>query len=228
MRSSQPTRVYLEAGKQRVFAGAVEWQGWSRSGRDEDAALDALLEYAPRYGRVLKGTRLGFEPPHDRSALRVVERVQGGMGTDFGAPEVPPPSDSRAVDDAELARLRAILKACWRAFDRAVRSAAGKELRKGPRGGGRDLEHILEHALEADRAYLARLGGTFKRDPATEAHAAYVQLRKAIMETLGASARGEIPAKGPRGGVRWSPRYFVRRSAWHVLDHAWELEDRTV
>jgi hypothetical protein len=43
---------------------------------------------------------------------------------------------------------------------------------------------------------------------------------------LAAGARGELPERGPRGGARWTPRSFVRRVAWHVLDHAWEIEDR--
>jgi hypothetical protein len=43
---------------------------------------------------------------------------------------------------------------------------------------------------------------------------------------LSAVACGEPVRTGPRGGVRWTARYYVRRSAWHVLDHAWEIEDR--
>jgi hypothetical protein len=50
--------------------------------------------------------------------------------------------------------------------------------------------------------------------------------RQAILDALAASARGEMAPRGPRGGLRWTPRYFVRRVAWHVLDHAWEVEDR--
>jgi hypothetical protein len=38
--------------------------------------------------------------------------------------------------------------------------------------------------------------------------------------------RGELAERGPRGGIRWPARYYVRRAAWHVLDHAWEIEDR--
>ncbi|HEX5839952.1 MAG TPA: hypothetical protein VFY26_19100 [Anaerolineales bacterium] len=52
------------------------------------------------------------------------------------------------------------------------------------------------------------------------------ELRPAILETLAASAHGEIDEVGPRGGKRWVARYFVRREAWHVLDHVWEIEDR--
>jgi len=41
-------RVVVEGGAKRVFASAVDWPGWARSGRDEAAALEALLAYAPR------------------------------------------------------------------------------------------------------------------------------------------------------------------------------------
>jgi hypothetical protein len=32
---------------------------------------------------------------------------------------------------------------------------------------------------------------------------------------------------GGDSGAAWAPRYLIRRTAWHVLDHAWELEDKT-
>jgi hypothetical protein len=132
------------------------------------------------------------------------------------------------VDDAELARLTAVLEGCWRAFDAAVAAAEGRELRRGPRGGGRDLEKIVDHVLGADGGYLSALGWKFKPEAAAKRDEALRDTRAAILAGLGAAARGELPAKGPRGGARWSPRYFVRRSAWHVLDHAWEIEDRII
>ena len=77
--------TYLEFGAKRTFAGAVEWPGWCRSGRDEPAALEVLYDSAPRYAKVLRGTRLGFEAPDGASAIRVVERLEGDATTDFGA-----------------------------------------------------------------------------------------------------------------------------------------------
>ncbi|NPV41372.1 MAG: hypothetical protein HPY72_08540 [Anaerolineae bacterium] len=116
--------------------------------------------------------------------------------------------------------MRAILHAAWQAFDRAVAAAQGKSLRTGPRGGGRSLEKMIAHNNGAEEAYLTALGG--KAKPGTSD----ADLRLVMLDTLAASVRGEIPALGPRGGKRWSPRFFVRRVAWHALDHAWELEDR--
>lgn len=218
--------VYLEIGEKRTFAGALAWPGWCRSGRDEAGALQALHDYGPRYGRVLEGTQLEFAAPGDVSAFTVVERLEGNATTDFGAPGLPPASDSRPLGDAELRRYQELLKACWLTFERAVQAAAGKTLRKGPRGGGRDLEGVIQHVRGANAGYLKQLGWKFEKIEAEDLKEEVNRIRQAILDGLGASARGELPKRGPRGGVRWKARYFVRRVAWHVLDHAWEIEDR--
>jgi hypothetical protein len=216
-------RVYAEVGNKRVFAGAIDWPGWARSGRDEDAAVEALFAYASRYARVLKGTRLGFEVPEDPSALTVVERLRGTATTDFGAPDVPPSADGEPVRDADLRRFATLFRACWRAFDRAAEAAESVELTKGPRGGGRDLEKIVDHVLGSDEGYLSMLGAKALRGgPDGRAE----RVRRAVLDALEVAVREGVPP-GPRGGKRWTPRYFVRRSAWHALDHAWEIEDRT-
>jgi hypothetical protein len=215
--------VSLEVGGKRVFAGAVDWPGWCRSGRDEDAGIEALFAYAPRYARVLRGTRLGFEAPADASAFTVVERLTGNATTDFGAPDVPPSADAEPVAEGDLARLTTLLRASWRAFDRAVDAAEGMELAKGPRGGGRDLDGIVDHLLGSDEGYVTLLGA---RAPPGDEDDRVERVRTAVLEALEVAVREGVPP-GPRGGKRWTPRYFVRRSAWHVLDHAWELEDRT-
>jgi hypothetical protein len=218
--------VSLEIGKKRTFAGAIDWPGWCRSGGDESAALQALFDYGPRYARVLRSARLGFQAPADESVFRIVERLEGNATTDFGAPGLAPSSDSRPVNSEELHRFEKLLKACWRTFDANIKTAGGKTLRLGPRGGGRQLEGIVEHVLGSDAGYVNQVGLKFKAEATRDLDHQIEQTRQAILDALTASARGAIPAKGPRGGLRWSPRYFVRRLAWHVLDHAWEIEDR--
>lgn len=224
--SSNKINVYLEIGQKRTFAGAIDWPGWCRSGRDEASALQALLDYRPRYGGVLHAARIEFPTPAVVAEFAVVERLEGNATTDFGAPSLAPSSDTQPVDDAELEHLQRLLKACWQAFDKAVQTASGKELRKGPRGGGRDLEGIIRHVLGAEAGYLSGLGGKVKQGEAEALSEELARTREAVMNALAAAAHGEIPARGPRGGVRWTPRYFVRRAAWHVLDHVWEIEDR--
>ena len=230
MRTSDQFDAYLEIGKRRTFAGATNWPGWCRSGRDEEAALQALLDYGPRYAHVLRSTSLEFRAPGDLSAFSVVERLEGDATTDYGAPGAIPSADAEGLGDAELRRLQTVLEASWQTFDAAVKAAEGKELRKGPRGGGRDLTAIIQHVVDADAAYLGRLGQKYKTGATAAGEEAAADeldgVRQAILDALVAGARGEIPAKGPRGGVRWPARYFARRVTWHVLDHAWEIEDR--
>lgn len=217
--------IYLEIGQKKVIAGAVEWPGWCRIARSEAEALQALLDYGPRYATAVIPTGSAFQPPTHLADLRVIERLDGSATTDFGAPDAMPAADQRQFTPADLPRAEMILQACWQAFDTAVQAAAGKTLTKGPRGGGRELEAIVEHVLGGQDSYLTRLA--WKRpkqiEPASEWAA---QIRQAVLEALAAATRGELPEQGPRGGKTWPARYFVRRSAWHILDHAWEIEDR--
>jgi hypothetical protein len=217
--------IYFECGAKRTFAGALDWPGWCRPGRSEAEALAALLAYGPRYAAILAGTRLGFVAPKDPAQLVVVERLPGTATTDFGAPGVPPSADRpRSCPPAELERFEKILRAGWRAFDTAVTSARGKTLATGPRGGGRSLDRIVSHVVEADAGYLAAVG--WKAPKTTRADQQLAASRAAILEALEASATGGMPSKGPRGGTRWSARFFVRRVAWHVMAHGWEIERR--
>jgi hypothetical protein len=225
----QPTiATYLEVGSRRIFAGALEWPGWCRSGRDEAAALRALIDYGPRYEASVGAVARGLTIPTDTSALEVAERLKGNATTDFGAPAVAPASDDRPVDEAELKRQALLLQACWAAFDAAAEAASAAVLRKGPRGGGRVLDAIVSHLLEADRAYLVRLGGRHQKTQDGDVTAEMAGLRTMILDVLASRARGEPPVRTARSrsGTVWTPRYFVRRSAWHALDHAWEIEDR--
>ncbi len=202
--------VYLECGAKRTFAAALDWPGWSRHGPDETDALAALFAYGPRYASILAGTRLGFVAPKDPAQLVVVERLRGTATTDFGAPAVAPTIDrGRSCSAVEVRRFETILRAGWRAFDKAVRSARGKTLATGPRGGGRSLKGIVAHVLGADAGYLTAVG--WKPPKAANSVDQLAATREAVLAALEASATGKIPSHGPRGGVRWTARYFVRR-----------------
>ena len=222
------TEVYLEVGQKKIFAGALDWPGWCRSARGEETALATLVEYAPRYARIFSGTTIDFVPPDDPSAVVVVERLAGTSTTDFGAPDVAPARDVEPFDEAARKRSEAILAAIWRAFDREVQVAEGKELHKGPRGGGRERDGIVRHVLGADAAQIRRVGQKFSQDDSAPLDQELRRTREAISTALAAGVRGEIPEQGPRGGALWTPRYFVRRVAWHIVDHLWEIEDRIV
>jgi hypothetical protein len=175
------TDVYLEVGQKRVFAGAVDWPGWCRSGKTEDAALEALAAYAPRYAAVAAEAGVRF-PKSAATDFRVVERLPGSMTTDFGAPGAVPAVDQAPLEPADERRIARLAEASRTISERVV-AAAPPTLRKGPRGGGRDRDKIVEHVNGAEEMYVRKQG--------------------------------------------WPPPYRARRMAWHLLDHAWEIEDRS-
>lgn len=212
--------VYVELGQKRVFACALDWPGWCRSGKAEDAALEALAAYAPRYALVTQAAGLDL-PDIRRSDVHVVERLQGAaVYTDFGVPGAILSSDREPWSEAEAAHHLALLRAAWTVFDR-VAAVTPAELRKGPRGGGRDRDRLIDHVLGAEVAYARKLG-VKQRQPARDDAAAIAALREAIGAALQGASEGEAA-----GATGWPPRYAVRRIAWHVLDHAWEMEDRS-
>ena len=219
--------MYLERGEKRVFACATEWPGWCRSARTDDEALEALVSYGDRYAEVANRAHVRFHRPRATSELKVVERLKGSHGTDFGVPGKSPAADKRPLDGTELRRHRALLEAAWATFDASAEEAIGVELRKGPRGGGRDLDKIVVHVLEAEQAYVRELGARYA-PPRAGIEDQMAGVRQKALEQLAAVAGGEKPEPGPRRTRPfWQPRYFLRRSAWHALDHAWEIADRS-
>ncbi len=220
--------VVLEIGKTRVIAGVLDWPGWCRSARDEASALQALVNYRPRYAQMLAGTDQLFLAPADVSWMAVTVRQAGNATTDYGTPTAIFEADKQPVEEKELERYQTVIRACWQALDVAAARAVGKELKKGPGGGGRDLEVMLYHVLMAEQEYLKRLGCKPAKVDEGNLSQAFEETRRAGQEALGKAVRGELPKQGPRGGTIWPARFYVRRSVWHILDHAWEIEDRVV
>jgi len=206
------TRVYIERGAKRAFASAADWPGWCRSGKDEESALENLAAYAPRYARVVKLARL--ELPENATSFSVVERMNGNATTDFGAPGIPAQAEAKPMPAAEARRMVSLLDACWKYLDQ-VRAKAPEELRKGPRGGGRDREKMYDHVLGAEVAYAKGVGVRLKQPNAGNASEVKA-FREAIRKGL----------SQPKGDGKWPIPYAVRRTGWHALDHAWEMEDR--
>ena len=197
------TRVYLECGQKWTFACALDWPGWCRRGKgDEAAAVEELLAYADRYAAAIA-------TPLPDEHVTIVGRVAGNATTDFGAPAIPTEWDLEALDDAELDRQLHLLTQIWNSFDGVV-ALAPAELRKGPRGGGRDRDDVRRHVMEAERSYAPKAGA--RVPPRTE----WEQQRAMIVDAFRRREDGQWPA-----------RYVLRRMAWHVLDHAWEIEDRS-
>jgi hypothetical protein len=214
-------RVSLETGSRLSFASALDWPGWSRSGRGDEAAVEALSNYASRYAPVARGAGLG---PPDPAGIEIVERLAGSGTTDFGAPGTAGQLDCEPLTEPEAARLVRLLEAGWAFFDRVV-AGAPPVLRKGPRGGGRDRDAIVDHVVGAEvEAYAPKLGIRLPR-PARDDLSARATERGAIAAALRAAAG--VPPGEPAATKGWAPRYAARRIGWHVLDHAWEIEDRS-
>jgi len=203
-------RVVLEQGRTKTFASALDWPGWCRWGKGDEAALDVLEEYADRYRALAR--RAGVRFPA-QVALDVVERVPGDATTDFGAPSVPSALEAGPPPASERTRQVRLLQASWTLLDELAVSAPAT-LRKGPRGGGRDRDAIVAHVAEAERSYARKIG---VRHPPFTAPGDVAAMREAIAAALlSGDAVGD-----------WSPAYLLRRSAWHVLDHAWEIQDKS-
>jgi hypothetical protein len=218
---TDPVRVMIEIGpkKKRFVASAFDWPGWDRGAKSEEDAIRVLESYRPRYAKVAELAGFG-DAFAAAGELAVTEHVDGMGMTDFynlsmrsAAPEHEP------MTKAECERKLALLRAAWTYFDDVAAGISGG-LRTGPRGGGRDRDTIVRHANGAEIAEFAPKVGVktdldARRDPA-----ALAAHRDAFIAAIrDHSARGE-PARN------WTLPFLIRHSAYHMLDHAWEMEDR--
>ncbi|HEY1348127.1 MAG TPA: hypothetical protein VGF67_00705 [Ktedonobacteraceae bacterium] len=213
-------RVMLEIGlkDRRVAAVAPDWPGLERGAKTAEAAIARVQAYLPRYTPVANLAGLGAQFAAS-ATVEVVERYRGTGSTDFwGISFAFSDIDRQVVSRAELERELALLQACWTFFD-DVRSRVSAELQKGPRGGGRDRDRIVWHTVGAEQDWAAKLGlrtsdGANLTDEGLRAHRdAY---RNAIQEF---HAQGKMART-------WPLRYLIRHTAFHMLDHAWEMEDK--
>ncbi len=213
-------RVMLESGTKdkRVVAVAPDWPGLERGAKTEEAAVARLQAYLPRYAPVanLAGMAAQFALI---ATVEVVERYRGTGSTDYwGVSFAFSDIDRQVVSSAELERELTLLQACWVFFD-DVRSRVSAELQKGPRGGGRDRDRIVRHTLGAEQDMAAKLGlhapdGALLTDEGLRAH------RDAYCTTIRAfHAQGKLART-------WPLRYLIRHTAYHTLDHAWEMQDK--
>jgi len=211
-------QVSIEQADKKAFATAVDWPGWSRSGKTDLLAVENLIAYAERYAAIANAAGEPFDD--DRVDVEVVERIGGGGATDFGVPEQVTDQDRRPVSRDDGKRLAALVQAAWDAFD-VISAQAPEELRKGPRGGGRDTSKIVDHVFGAEQAYAKNMAIKRKEFPTSD-RPALDDLRGEILNVLRSETDGS-----PIAGKKWTTRYAAHRIAWHALDHAWEIQDRS-
>ncbi len=215
-----PLRVILELGKKRkVVAGAMDWPGLDRAGRDEDEALAKLLAYVPRYAAVAE--RAGLADAFARATdVEVVERVPGSSSTDFwGIAHVPSAIEREVLSETDLERRLTVLGACWSVFDDISRAVQG-ELRPAGRTAGRSLERVIRHVYGSEPESFSRKVGVRTPLDAVLTPDGLAAHRAAYLDAIRA-----YNLEG-RAARTWPIQFLIRRTAHHVMDHAWELEDR--
>ena len=216
-------RTVIQRGpkEKKAAAFAIDWPGWSRGAKAPDAAVELLEAYRERYRPIarLAGLEAEFDSAGD---LEIVEDHVGVGSTDFWGISFAPSSFEQApMPDDELERKLALLEATWRFFD-DVAASVSPEMRKGPRGGGRNRDEIVRHVLLWEQADLARRVGVVW--PAGEDRTPD-GLRAHHGDYLAALRDYNAEGKMARGR-NWTIGLLLRHTAFHVLDHAWEMEDK--
>jgi hypothetical protein len=217
-----PVRTVLQRGPKgkKAVAFAVDWPGWSRGAKTPEAARELLESYRARYRPIAVAAKMARE--FDAAGpLDVVEEGVGPGSTDFwGISFAPSDVEQEPMDKAELNRKIKLLRACWGHFD-AVAARVSPELRKGPRGGGRERDEIIGHVTRVESLDFAkRLGlrvpedGAFTPMGLRDYRDDYV----ATMRTYNAGEGNRMRS--------WNLPFLIRHSAFHTMDHAWEMEDK--
>jgi hypothetical protein len=217
----EPTRVMIEMGRKKpvAVASAFDWPGWDRSGKSEEDALRVLESYRSRYAPVAALAGLADEFAKTGDPI-VVERIEGiGMTDFYGLSMKPAAPEQEQMSGAECERKIALLQACWTYFD-DVASRVSEELRKGPRGGGRERGRIIEHVNNVEISDFSRKVGLAAPIEAQQDPDAL----RAYREEFTAAIR-DYNARGAQAR-NWTVQFVIRHSAYHLLDHAWEMEDR--
>jgi len=215
-------RIVLERGpKAKKFAAfAVDWPGWSRGAKTAEAAIETLAAYRERYRPI--AVRAGLERTFDECGpLEVVEDRVGPGSTDFwGISFAPSSLEPDPMDASEFEGKVELLRSCWGYFD-DVAARVSAEMRKGPRGGGRDRDTIIRHTIRTESEQFARKVGVVVPEQGALGPA-LAPYRTRFLAAMRAYQRGEIT----RPMRSWTLPYLVRHSAFHTMDHAWEMEDK--
>lgn len=218
---SEPVRMMIELGPKdkKSVAYAIDWPGWSRGAKTPDRAIEVLEAYRDRYRPVAELAGFGAEFAAAGS-LSEIDRYTGTGSTDFwGISFAASPEEQAGMSEHQLERRLALLQAAWAYFDQ-VATRVSPELKKGPRGGGRDRDQIINHALGWERTGLAVNAGIEYPEGVLLDPDVRRQYRNEYVDAL-----RNLHAKGQQAR-KWEVSHLIRHSAFHMLDHAWEMEDK--
>lgn len=205
----------------RSVAFASDWPGWSRGAKSGELALEMLESYRDRYRPI--AVLAGMEREFDAAGpLEVVEDKVGTGSTDFWAISFSPSATEQGpLSEADLERRLTLLQACWSFFD-GVAARVSPEMRKGPRGGGRDRNRIIRHTIRTESEDFAKQVGLRMPEEAALSPEGLRQHREAYLNAMRAYNAGEVE----RPMRSWTLPFLIRHSGFHTLDHAWEMEDK--
>jgi hypothetical protein len=217
-----PVRTVVERGPKgkRSVAFSLDWAGWERGAKTAELAIETLESYRERYRPIadLAGMTGEFDAA---GPLEVVEDRVGTGSVDFwGISFSPSSTEHGPMGDAELERAITLLRASWAFFD-GVAARVSPEMRKGPRGGGRDRNRIIRHTIRNESEEFAKQVGLRIPEEAALTPDGLLQHRTTYVEAMRTYNAGE--GKRMRS---WTLPYLIRHSAFHTLDHAWEMEDK--
>jgi hypothetical protein len=216
-------RVTLEIGPKgkKVAAVAPDWPGLERGAKTEEAAIERLQSYLPRYAQVAKLAGMDGEFAAI-TTVDIVEQYPGTGSTDFwGISFAFSSIDRQDMSSEELERELTLMRACWAFFD-DVRLRVSAEMQKGPRGGGRDRDQIVQHTLNTEQGW-AKMIGVLTPDDAMLTDQGLKAHRDAYCHAIrDYHSQGKLAGKV----AKWPLRYLIRHTAYHTLDHAWEMEDK--
>lgn len=216
-------RMTLEIGPKgrKVVAVAPDWPGLERGAKTREDAIERLLSYVPRYSQVAKLAEMDAEFGAIQN-FDLVEQYPGTGSTDFwGISFAFSSIDRQGMPGDELERELTLMQACWAFFD-DVRGRVSAEMQKGPRGGGRDRDRIVRHTFAAEQDW-AKMIGVLTPDDAMLT----VEGLKAHRDAYCRAIRDYHSQDKLAGKIaKWPLRFLIRHTAFHTLDHAWEMEDK--
>jgi hypothetical protein len=218
-----PVRTVVEHGPKdkRTVAFSLDWQGWSRGAKTAELAIETLESYRQRYRPIasLAGMAREFDAA---GPLEIVEEKVGTGSTDFwGISFSPSAAEQGPMGEAELERGITLLTACWEFFD-DVAARVSPEMRKGPRGGGRSRDEIIRHTIRVESEDFARQVDLRIPEGAALTPDGLRQHRETYVAAMRAYNAGQVN----RRMRSWTLPFLIRHSAFHTLDHAWEMEDK--